>query len=66
MSRREFEELVRDLHVDEPSRVPGPTEDLRPEDVVMPKTGGIEGLPGAKRTGAKPKRPRNRRHGRSR
>jgi SecD/SecF fusion protein len=66
VSRREFEALVRDLHVDELSSAPGPTEDLRPEDVVMPKTGGIEGLPGGKRTGSKPKRPRNRRHGRSR
>ncbi|HEX2016440.1 MAG TPA: protein translocase subunit SecD [Solirubrobacteraceae bacterium] len=76
VSRQEFEELVRDLHVDEPPGAsgPGPADDLAPEDVVMPKrAGGVDGIAGApqpKRAKAKAKdagrRPRNRRHGRSR
>jgi hypothetical protein len=53
--------MVRDLHVDAPPTVTAerdPTADLDPEDLVLkddkkPKT-------------PKPKRPRNRRHGRSR
>jgi SecD/SecF fusion protein len=61
VSKTEFDEMVRDLHVDAPPTVTAerdPTADLDPEDLVLkddkkPKT-------------PKPKRPRNRRHGRSR
>ena len=63
VSKTEFDEMVRDLHVDAPPTVtaesePDPAADLDPEDLVLkddkkPKT-------------PKPKRPRNRRHGRSR
>ena len=60
VSKTEFDEMVRDLHVDAPPTATAerdPTADLDPEDLVLkddkPKT-------------PKPKRPRNRRHGRSR
>jgi SecD/SecF fusion protein len=62
VSKTEFDEMVRDLHVDAPptataERERDPAADLDPEDLVLkddkPKT-------------PKPKRPRNRRHGRSR
>ena len=60
VSKAEFDEMVRDLHVDAPPTSTAerdPTADLAPEDLVLkddkPKT-------------PKPKRPRNRRHGRSR
>jgi SecD/SecF fusion protein len=61
VSKTEFDEMVRDLHVDPPPTATAerdPTADLDPEDLVLkddkkPKT-------------PKPKRPRNRRHGRSR
>ena len=63
VSQEEFQELVRDLHVDAPPTAtaesePDPAADLAPEDLVLkddkkPKT-------------PKPKRPRNRRDGRSR
>ena len=58
VSKAEFDEMVRDLHVDAPPTATAerdPTADLAPEDLVLkddkPKT-------------PKPKRPRNRRHGR--
>ena len=60
VSKAEFDEMVRDLHVDAPPTATAerdPAADLAPEDLVLkddkPKT-------------PKPKRPRNRRHGRSR
>jgi SecD/SecF fusion protein len=60
VSKAEFDEMVRDLHVDAPPTATverDPTADLAPEDLVLkddkPKT-------------PKPKRPRNKRHGRSR
>ena len=60
VSKAEFDEMVRDLHVDAPPTATAerdPTADLDPEDLVLkddkPKT-------------PKPKRPRNSRHGRSR
>ncbi|MEA2272825.1 MAG: SecD/SecF fusion protein, partial [Solirubrobacteraceae bacterium] len=68
VSQSEFDELVRDLHVEVP-RKSGPTDDLTPEEVVMPKADGARS--GRTADGAKPKRdkqrrPRNRRHGRAR
>jgi SecD/SecF fusion protein len=67
VSQREFDEMVRDLHVDgtptstataerEPEPEPDPTADAVPEDLVMKD----------KPKRDKPKRPRNKRHGRSR
>jgi SecD/SecF fusion protein len=60
VSKAEFDEMVRDLHVDAPPTATAerdPAADLAPEDLVLkddkPKT-------------PKPKRPRNKRHGRSR
>ena len=60
VSKAEFDEMVRDLHVEAPPTATverDPTADLAPEDLVLkddkPKT-------------PKPKRPRNKRHGRSR
>ncbi len=63
VSPEEFEELVRDLHP-EPKR--DPAADATPEEVVMPSpsTRRTNGDPKPKRE--KQKRPRNRRHGRSR
>jgi SecD/SecF fusion protein len=66
VSQDEFQELVRDLHVDAPPTAtaereeeePDPAADLAPEDLVLKDDK-------AKRT-PRPKRPRNRRHGRSR
>jgi SecD/SecF fusion protein len=65
VSQEEFQELVRDLHVDapptataEPEDEPDPGADLAPEDLVL-KDDKAKRAP-------KPKRPRNRRHGRSR
>jgi SecD/SecF fusion protein len=65
VSQEEFQELVRDLHVDAPPTAtaeredePDPSADLAPEDLVLKDDK-------AKRA-QKPKRPRNRRHGRSR
>jgi len=75
VSREEFEELVRDLNVDEPPTAPArsSTEDLTPEEVVMPKrAGGVDGMAGSstpkrpKSKGGSGRRPRNKRHGRSR
>jgi len=71
VSRAEFEEMVAEIQDDvttgfaggaqpAPAAVRDPTQDALPEDVVMPKEGN--GAP--KRQ--KPKRPRNKRHGRSR
>jgi SecD/SecF fusion protein len=66
VSQREFDEMVRDLHVDAPTTStataeredePDPTADAAPEDVVMKDD---------KPKRDKPKRPRNKRHGRSR
>jgi SecD/SecF fusion protein len=58
ISRDEFQELVRDLDVDAaPTPTPDPTADLTPEDLVLKEE--------PKRR-EKSKRPRNRRHGRSR
>ena len=68
VSASEFQEMVRELHVDDPAATParGSAEDARPEDVVMPKDRPIDGsLPRGGRSGAK-RRGRNRRHGRSR
>jgi SecD/SecF fusion protein len=65
VSAAEFDDMVRDLHVDGP---PAPTatvergdggRDLDPEDLVMKE-------PREKRDKAKAKRPRNRKHGRAR
>lgn len=57
VSREEFDDMVRDLHVDAPptaTAVKDETADAAPEDVVMPQD---EKKPRAKR-------PRNKRHGR--
>lgn len=59
VSREEFDEMVRDLHADAPpaaTAVRDEAADAAPEDVVMPQ--GDD-----KPRGAKPKRPRNKRHG---
>jgi SecD/SecF fusion protein len=65
VSQEEFQDLVRDLHVDTPPTAtaeaepePDPAADLAPEDLVLKDDK-------AKRE-PRPKRPRNRRHGRSR
>ena len=63
VSKTEFDEMVRDLHVDAPptataERERDPAADLDPEDLVL-KDDKPKRAP-------KPKRPRNRRHGRSR
>jgi hypothetical protein len=61
VSKAEFDEMVRDLHVDAPPTATAerdPTADLAPEDLVL-KDDKPKGTP-------KPKRPRNKRHGRSR
>jgi SecD/SecF fusion protein len=63
VSQTEFQEMVRDLHVDAPSTATAepeqdPAADLAPEDLVL-KDDKTKRPP-------KPKRPRNRRHGRSR
>ncbi len=63
VSQSEFQEMVRDLHAEAPptataERERDPAADLDPEDLVLKDDK-------AKRT-PKPKRPRNRRHGRSR
>jgi SecD/SecF fusion protein len=58
VSREEFDEMVRELDVERPTATaieePDPTRDLSPDEVVMPSE--------PKRP--KPKRPRNRKHGR--
>ena len=61
VSQTEFQEMVRDLHVDAPPTATAerdPSADLDPEDLVL-KDDKAKRAP-------KPKRPRNRRHGRSR
>jgi SecD/SecF fusion protein len=61
VSQTEFQEMVRDLHVDAPPTATAKrdrTADLDPEDLVL-KDDKTKRAP-------KPKRPRNRRHGRSR
>jgi SecD/SecF fusion protein len=61
VSKTEFDEMVRDLHVDAPPTATAerdPSADLDPEDLVL-KDDKTKRAP-------KPKRPRNRRHGRSR
>ena len=61
VSKTEFDEMVRDLHVDAPPTATAerdPTADLDPEDLVLKDD--------KKPKAPKPKRPRNRRHGRSR
>jgi SecD/SecF fusion protein len=61
VSQEEFQELVRDLHVEAPPTATAerdPAADLDPEDLVL-KDDKPKRAP-------KPKRPRNRRHGRSR
>ena len=65
VSRQEFDEMVRDLHVDSPPtstavRDPDPTADASPEDVFMKGDGDGNG----KRN--KDRKPRNKRHGRPR
>jgi SecD/SecF fusion protein len=62
VSRQEFEEMVRDLHVDAPPSTTAtaerdPTADADPEDLVLKDD---------KPKRDKPKRPRNKRHGRTR
>jgi SecD/SecF fusion protein len=64
VSRQEFDEMVRDLHVDAPpastataERDRDPAADADPEDLVLKDD---------KPKRDKPKRPRNKRHGRSR
>jgi SecD/SecF fusion protein len=79
LSRQEFDELVRDLDIEETRPAIDPTADALPEDVVMPSApgraslGGGYGAPAPKGDGErdKPKRDksrrqRNRRHGRPR
>jgi SecD/SecF fusion protein len=79
LSRQEFDELVRDLDIEETAPAADPTADALPEDVVMPTApgraslGGGYGAPAPKGDGGrdKPKRDksrrqRNRRHGRPR
>src|SRR3954469_3434069 len=61
VSREEFDDMVRDLHVDAPpastaTAEPDPAADADPEDLVLKDDKKRE----------KPKRPRNKRHGRSR
>jgi SecD/SecF fusion protein len=71
ISKDEFEELVADLDIEEVGSAAHPTADpaadLQPEDVVMPSqrrsNGAGEGSSGGAR---KPRKPRNRRHGRAR
>jgi len=66
VSQEEFQDLVRDLHVDAPPTAtaereeeePDRSADLAPEDLVL-KDDKAKRAP-------RPKRPRNRRHGRSR
>ncbi|HEX7298184.1 MAG TPA: protein translocase subunit SecD [Solirubrobacteraceae bacterium] len=60
VSQAEFDDMVRDLHVDAPPTATAerdPAADLDPEDLVLKDD---------KVKRDKPKRPRNRRHGRSR
>jgi SecD/SecF fusion protein len=62
VSKHEFDEMVRDLHVDAPTSPTAtaerdPTADADPEDLVLKDD---------KTKREKPKRPRNKRHGRSR
>jgi SecD/SecF fusion protein len=62
VSRQEFEEMVRDLHVDAPPSTTAtaerdPAADADPEDLVLKDD---------KPKRDKPKRPRNKRHGRTR
>ena len=61
VSQDEFQEMVRDLHVEAPPTATAerdPTADLDPEDLVLKDD--------KKPKAPKPKRPRNRRHRRSR
>jgi len=63
VSREEFDDMVRDLHVDSPPtstavKEPDPTADASPEDVFMKGEGN------GKRS--KDRKPRNKRHGRPR
>jgi SecD/SecF fusion protein len=62
ISQSEFQELVRDIQEPEPepAPTPGSGRDLDPDEVVMPKQRGTDG------NKPKPKRPRNKRHGRTR
>jgi SecD/SecF fusion protein len=65
VSREEFDEMVRDLHVDPPPtttavKEPERAADASPDDVFMKGDGGTDG----KRS--KDRKPRNRRHGRPR
>jgi SecD/SecF fusion protein len=62
VSRQEFDDMVRDLHVDSPpastaTAEPDPAADADPEDLVLKDD---------KTKREKAKRPRNKRHGRSR
>jgi SecD/SecF fusion protein len=71
ISKDEFDELVADLDIEEVGSAAhgaaDPAADLQPEDVVMPSqrrsNGAGEGSSGGAR---KPRKPRNRRHGRAR
>jgi SecD/SecF fusion protein len=61
VSQDEFQEMVRDLHVEAPPTATAerdPSADLDPEDLVLKDD--------KPKRQQKPKRPRNRRHGRSR
>ncbi len=66
ISKDEFDELVADLDIEGVGPEADPAADLEPEDVVMPSqsrgNGTAEGGSGAR----KPRKSRNRRHGRSR
>jgi SecD/SecF fusion protein len=59
VSKAEFDKMVREIEVDESSQRPpaDPTADLTPEDLVLKED---------PKRNEKPKRPRNRKHGRSR
>jgi SecD/SecF fusion protein len=59
ISKAEFDKMVREINDDEPSQRPpvDPTADLTPEDLVLKED---------PKRNEKPKRPRNRKHGRAR
>ncbi len=63
ISKREFDELVADLDVEETAPQRDPAADLEPEEVVMPAQRGAPGQGRPRRD--KQRRTRNRRHGRS-
>jgi SecD/SecF fusion protein len=65
ISKDEFQELVADLDIEDVGSRSDPAADLRPEDVVMPSQRGNGTAEGPGKRG-KPRKPRNKRHGRAR